>query len=100
MVINNFHNINPYYLRPNKSMIFIFGYGFVRRSENQTIWLVQIAGPLAFPVVCQFVIMTWQITHILKRVSGCQLTDTAQKQIRSFFSELLFAHLLIGCVFL
>ncbi len=70
MIINNIHNIDLQYLSPNISMMFIFGYRLLRRSENQTIWLVQIAGPLTFPVSCQFVIMAWQIAYIFKRVGS------------------------------
>ena len=62
-------DLNHFYTRdfqPNVFSIFISGDGHLMWYKNQPIRLVEVASPLSLAIPCELVIMTGQMSNILK----------------------------------
>lgn len=65
MIIGNLNNFYSFDFYPNIFAIFICWDRVFKGLKDKPVRLIQIAGPLAFAVAFQFVVIAWQIPDIL-----------------------------------
>ncbi len=76
---NYFYASNLY---PNILAAVIRRNRILMRLEYQPIWMIQVTCPLTFPVSCQFMVTSRQVSHILKGFGPIKVTKSPQEQIR------------------
>lgn len=72
MIVRNFYNLDALDFQPDVATRGIGGDGFLVRLEYQAVRMVEVAGPLTFPVGFQFMEITRFIPDILKCPGICQ----------------------------
>ena len=87
MIICDLYNFHPFDFQPYISSGSISRYWVFMWLENQSVWMVKIAGPLSLPVTFQFMKVAGLIPHILKSLCIDQCPYPFQKQPRSKCAE-------------
>ncbi len=87
MIVCDLYNFHSFDFKPYISASRISRYGVFMRLENQSVWMVEVAGPLSLPVSFQFMKVAGLMPHILKSLSIHQCPYPFQKQPRSQCAE-------------
>ena len=58
-------------------MVLILGNGVFVRFEYKPIRLIQITSPFPFFILCQLVVMSWQIPDVLESVCSIKISNSS-----------------------
>ena len=89
MIIHYFYNFYSFYLYPDILAVFVGRNRVFMRLKYQPIRLVEVTSPLSFPVFAQFMIASWQVTHIFQGVGSIELSKTLLEQFSSCLTKFL-----------